>query len=248
MNDPHVVWLQYRDETPAFINYVNPSSVSWDNTIFDVVLSDGILTCTMKQHFDSIPDALDAVEPYLRSWKVETALRLGRDELQFTYHSADLIDRNPPPGNGISGWAYNMLEPIQASATAVLQPLTLTSYPGPPTRFRVNANVETMWQRYQGYIAGREPLQSMAYFCLTVIENDAGTRRKAAMRYDIDDRVLSKLGQLTSTKGDHSTSRKMTGGTSLTNEENRWIEAAVKVLILRMGEYDPQNPMPLLMM
>ena len=38
----------------------------------------------------------------------------------------------------------------------------------------------------------------MAYFCLTVIEGDAGGRRDAVTKYFIDQKVLSELGRLTS--------------------------------------------------
>ena len=42
--------------------------------------------------------------------------------------------------------------------------------PEPPHGFALSPGVEVMWNRYRGHPAGRAPLPSMAFFCLTVIE------------------------------------------------------------------------------
>jgi len=65
-------------------------------------------------------------------------------------------------------------------------------------------------------VAGDEPLPSMAYFCLTVLEYQAKNREAAAKQYAIDLKVLKKLGGLTA-KGDPMTARKVTGTTGSTH-------------------------------
>ncbi len=57
------------------------------------------------------------------------------------------------------------------------------------------------------FLDGQEPLLSMANFCLTVLEWDAGGRPAAASKYNVNLEVLRKLGYLVSERGDVSTAR-----------------------------------------
>jgi hypothetical protein len=93
----------------------------------------------------------------------------------------------------------------------------------------------------------------MAYFCLTVVEERAGGRDKAAGRYAIEPNVLKTLGRLTSTVGDDKEARKAKGRTERrphTGAEKAWIEAAVRALIRRAGEWasDPRASLPQIIM
>src|SRR4029077_1846562 len=63
--------------------------------------------------------------------------------------------------------------------------------------FRITPDVSTLSNRYWGYREGKEPLQAMAYFCLTVLLAGAKGRGKAAAMFRIDAAVLRKLGELT---------------------------------------------------
>ena len=117
-------------------------------------------------------------------------------------------------------------------------------YPNPPTVFTVTPDVETLWQRYNNYLDGKEPLLSMAYFCLTLVENKAdgkgkkGKREFAANLFKIDKPILNTLGNL-SAKGDTKIARKFPKEGDLiplSGKEIEWIKAAVKILIRRMGE------------
>lgn len=79
----------------------------------------------------------------------------------------------------------------------------------------------------------------MAYFCLTVIEAFAGNRKKAARSLRISREVLRTLGNLASNRGDEKTARKVwprRALTPLSPQEAAWIEAAIKVIIRRVGE------------
>ena len=82
----------------------------------------------------------------------------------------------------------------------------------------------------------------MAYFCLTVIESSAGQsarRRSATKRYNIGYDVLRKLGELTEKRGDPMTARKMDSNLiPYSNQELRWIEAAVKMIVRRVAEVE----------
>ena len=84
--------------------------------------------------------------------------------------------------------------------------------------------------------AGREPLQTMAYFCLTVLQMHGG-RAGAAARFGISQGVLATVARLSTEAGDVATARKASPQRrALTAEEQGWREAAVKAMIRRAGE------------
>jgi hypothetical protein len=125
--------------------------------------------------------------------------------------------------------------------------VTRRKYPAPPQRFKVSPDVETLWHRYEGYQQGREPLLAMAYFCLSFLDwrgsqhpGLSPNRRRAASLYAIEYEVLKQLGNLTTNLGDEKTTRKI-DEESLHREptpgEVAWIEAAIKMIIRRVGEH-----------
>ncbi len=82
---------------------------------------------------------------------------------------------------------------------------------------------------------GREPLASMAYFCLTLLENRYGGRTAASKALVVDEAVLGKLGNLSTNRGDVSTARKITGDlTPFGAADTQWLEAAIRALIRRV--------------
>jgi hypothetical protein len=118
--------------------------------------------------------------------------------------------------------------------------------------FAANANVNAMWERYGQYLRGGEPLMSMANYCLTHLETappEKKGRKGAADTYNIDIKVLSKLGELTAHVGDYLSARKAASQSKSrppTPQEVAWVEAAVKRLIQRAAEVaaDPQKQWP----
>jgi len=215
-------------------------------------LIDGLVTFEMKEHYASSEEAQEQLKPYLRNWERDVSLSLGLEALRFVFESAEIVDRGSPSA------PPTQVRALTASLTGYLAvtPLTLSQYPEPPSGFIASPDVETMWQRYEGHLAGREPLAAMAYMCLTVLEANAegrGKRKKAAGQYNIDEQVLENLGILTSEVGDPQTARKMPGSGEFqphTGAEVAWIIAVVKALIRRAGEwaFDPNAARPKLTM
>ena len=104
--------------------------------------------------------------------------------------------------------------------------MTFPHYPRPPGTFRLSPDAESILLRYHGYLDGREPLLAMAYFCLTVLEASTratkGKRASAAKKYKTEEKVLRKMGDLTSEKhGDRSSARKATRRAGAANDEFR---------------------------
>jgi hypothetical protein len=158
--------------------------------------------------------------------------------MRFQFEDSHVIDRDPPPPGSPKVVKLSGTVNMTSNLSAILH-ATRRKYPDPPIVFTVTPDVETLWQRYNKYLDGGEELPAMAYFCLTVIQNPAGGRRRAAKLYKIQEAILSKLGYLTSEKGDAKTARKFPKGgslISLNEKETKWIKAVVKILILRAGE------------
>jgi hypothetical protein len=250
MRDPHVESLRYRLETSVTTTYKNPPAVEVIRDEFECRLSDGVLTCRMKKHYPTVEEARRVIDGFLRSWEIKTALELGRDEMRFQFEDSHMVDRDPPPP-GSSQIVRVSAASVGVSTLLGRVHVTRNKYPDAPSTFAVTPDVETLWQRYENYLDGREPLPSMAYFCLTVVENKAGSRRNAAKEYSIDKRILDKLGELTSTRGDTRTARKaLKGGSTatLSGKEKNWIEGAVRALIRRTGEVASTQPVPCITM
>ena len=86
----------------------------------------------------------------------------------------------------------------------------------------------------------------MAYFCLTVLKNKMGSKG-AAREYRVSRNVLDQIGRLSSRKGG-SQARKADGiSDSLTTQEARFLEEAMKALIERVAQWshepDGDHPM-----
>jgi hypothetical protein len=250
MRDPHVVSLRYRLQTDESTSYTNPPPVEHDTTTFSLRLAENVLCIQMKAHFSSTELARSAVEGFLHAWELDAALNFGPGALRFVYEDASVIDRNPPPPGTREVVAAKGVAIGMSAASAKLH-VARATYPSPSTRFRVSPDVETLWQRYQGYRKGREPLLSMAYFCLSLIESKAGGRSAAAAQFAVDEKVLRKLGEITSNRGDGATARKLNRKSTvqpLSTSEIAWIKATVTAIIRRVAEADPSDPLPLLRM
>jgi acyl-CoA synthetase (AMP-forming)/AMP-acid ligase II len=207
MRDPHVAKLHYRLVPAKTVSFDQPPPVGRETEAFRVRLADDIVTFEMVEHHASEESARECVEPYLRAWELDAALRFGHPEISFEFRDADIIDRDPPPpGTGQVICAKAAI--AAAAALSAAAHVSRARYPDPPEGFVVSPDVETMWRRYVGYLERRERLADMGYACLTVLKGSARGRDKAAKRYAISETVLRRLAQLTTEIGDEETARK----------------------------------------
>jgi len=240
MRDPHVVSLRYRVEFAATVTFNNPPALEYESDKFRMRLENGTAVFELKEHFPSVEVARGIVDTFVRAWELDVALNSGRREITFVYENAKVIDRNPPPPGKPRVIQLAGIASATSFGIATVS-VARTEYPSPPRYFALNPDVETLWQRFEGYTQGREPLLAMAYFCLTLLEARAGSRKDAENAYRIHYAVLSKLGELTANKGDKESARKTNDAKTfapLTKIEIGWIEAALKAIIRRVGEID----------
>jgi hypothetical protein len=248
MNDPHVERLRYRLKVdPNQLSFKNPPPISQEYDAFRIRLDDGILIVDMKEHHASVKSAKEKVEGFIQDWMIHAALDFDWNLLKFEYENAEVIDRKPSPKvpGQVTGQGILTLPMLTVRGTATVLPLKRSEYPAPPIRFRATPDVETMWFRYHQHLQDKETYQALGYFCLSLMEwrtgVSPGARDAASRIYNIKLDVLKKLGKLTTVTGSVRDARKLGSGSTLiplTDSERRWIREAVKMLILRKGEYD----------
>ncbi len=195
MNDPHVDSLVYRLEVGASLTFTNPPPREAETNKFTIRLDDAILTISMKEHYPSVELARGLVDPFLRGWELDNAMKYGSDAFRFIFVDAKVVDRNPPPPGSPQRIYITSVASVMVGGAAVVR-LRLAEYPAPPSDFIVSPDVETLWYRYRMHREGKKSLSAMAYFCLTLLEGRAGGRGKAATTFGIDEPVLKKLGAL----------------------------------------------------
>jgi hypothetical protein len=247
MRDPHVNSLRYRIVPSEDVTFDQPPPIEWDTDDFHMRLENGVATFEMLRHYPSKEAARQAVEGYLRAWHIDMALRLSSPDFNCEFETAEMIDRDPPPP-GTPQIIYAETAMAGASALSAKAHVTKKRYPEPPKTFAVSPDVESMWNRYQGYLDDREPLTTMAYNCWTVVQRRESLS-EASRRYRISKPVIRKLKQLSSAVGTEQTARKALPPDQRrphTPEEIAWVEAAVKALIRRMGQvaHDSAFPWP----
>ena len=177
MNDPHIVALNYRIEHETWIDWPTAETLELREDAFDVRVEDMHVRFRMKAHHTTEQAARDAVEDYIRAWVLDAALRHGSGAFRLRFVHSEIVDRNPTPGTMLvrSG------SPTATFAGVIARiPVSPSFWPAPPAGLRSNPDVERMLRRYAGSRDRREPLTAMEYFCLTVLEASAGSRRNAA--------------------------------------------------------------------
>ena len=229
MSDTFVVALTYRIEHGRSVDFGKAEPLDHQEPGFRIRVEDDRVRFEFKDHYPTEREARKAIEGYIREWEFTAGLRWGPDAFSLKFLDSEIEHRNLPPG---------VLPPISIRSGAPRMSITLRHglpcYPQPPTGVKLTPDVDSMYGRYMGYRQGKEPLTSMAYFCLTVLEK-MGTK-KAVTEYRVSWNVLDQIRRLSSRKGG-SQARKADGiSDSLTTQESRFLEGAIRTLIERVGQ------------
>lgn len=117
----------------------------------------------------------------------------------------------------------------------------LAAFPPPPSGIARDPIVDMMLGRYVLYRDGGTILADAANFCLTALGVGAGSRKAAPNHYGIDKKVLSKLGELASTKGGAHARKAAAATADFAPRERQWLEHAMTLIIRRAAEvaFDP---------
>lgn len=214
--------------------FSEPDPILGKNEIGSFELKDEVLTIELASECKLIAEARHLASPFIKAWQIEAEIcRHPCRKFRFAFWKAEttgaVVDQT---GNAPEPFKYEKDDKGQLIFELQAYP------PAPSTKF--SPHLEAAWSRYlmASYDSG-EPIQSAAYYILTVAETPAGGRKNAASILQIDKRVLNKLGELTSERGSVTTARKMLGSMKpLTCEETRWIDKAIRMLLLHLGEVE----------
>ena len=202
---------------------------------FRVKIANEKVCFEFKKHHATAKEARKAIEEYICAWEVDAGLRLGGPNyFTLKFDHAQIEDRNPTPGGkDISVTVRAGTPTVTVSATADKE------YPPPPPGLTITSDVRTLYDRYMGCRQGKEPLPSMAYFCLTVIER--GPTKK-----DFSSRVRDKIRRLSSGKGGQQARKADGKDKDLTDQDRRFLDKAIKAIIRRAAEraHDPDGDLP----
>lgn len=234
MSDCRVESLAYELETESTVHF-DADPVDHETDAFSLRLEDGRLTVDLHEHFSSVEEAREEIESFLEAWEVSYGLQIGKREISFDYEDAEVIREDNETGEVTVEAGTLELDVSENVEFHVERP----KYPDPPVKFRLSPDARMLWNRYEGYEEGEEPLFSMGYACLEFLEGRAGGREDAAARYHIKYDVLDDLGRLTSTRGSPDVARKPSGSQGeATPEERKWIEEAIRKIIRQVGVLD----------
>ena len=261
MNDPHVKAIHYLIEHDDSVDYREAAPLDCEDDLFRIRADEGEVVLEPKSHYATEAEARNAVDRLVKQWEFEAALRARSSEFRLVYAGVDIIDRNPPPPT--PGVVTLGPVTIRAGVPKVRGKLTMMPpvYPAPHQGAAIDPadpDASFMLYRLDLYRQGREPLAGVANVCLTVLEYSAlqaaggrGNKRKsAAIHYRIAETVLKRVGMLSASKGG-PVARKAEGrGDPFTQEETRFLEAAVAAFVRRAAEKaaDPNGKPPVITM
>ena len=241
MRDPHVDALIYNIEHDNSVDYSQATPVDEENDSFQIRVENKTVCLKFKDHYATETEARTAVKSYIRSWELDAALRGQPGQFRLSFARSRIVDRNPYP---LVPGDVNLAGTLCSGAPTLngtLSVIVPKEYPQPPTGLKMdpfNPDVSTIYQRFERCLEGKEPLPGMANLCLNMLENRLSKNRtEAARKYGISLQVLNKIGNLVTNKGGPEAARKASGvGNKLTSEESRFLEEAVKKIILRVAK------------
>jgi hypothetical protein len=244
MEYPRIKALHYRLRTTrSGFTFINPSPQEASTEAFDVRLADGVVTFTLRGHHSSLESALALVEPYLRSWMAQAMIELSEGLIRFEF--SDYVTQHTPDDT-ITTWGD--IEQGKGSVSVSTSLAGRRRYPAPPTDFAWSPDVELMLSRYMDNCEGREPLPSMAYFCLSVLTSRVGkekeSRKLAAAKYHIEYEILAKIAELSNLGDDQLARKRHAQNRPLRLEEEVWLREVARALIFQVGRHEanPSSP------
>ena len=249
MPDQYVKALAYDIRHAAWIDYGNTQPATITTEDFDVRVADGEATFEFKtKDLETEAQALEAVSDFISQWEFSASLQLGPEAFTLRSPRAEFKEQNPVPGMAqLRGNASTGPVRSEGDLTVTTHP---PSYPEPPsTGIKITPDVQAMFDRYVDCLNGQGRLDSMAYFCLTVLQAAASrepgfgrSRWKASKAYGVSRAVLTKVAKLSSGHG-----RKADGKDKPLNDgECRFLQEATESIIRRMAEnaFSPDTDLP----
>ena len=253
MNNPHVVALHYRIDHGDTIDYSEAEPFDREESRFRVRVEDRKVKFELKEHFATEKQAREALGEYIRAWEFDATLKYGNsDSFRLVFEKAEITDRNPTPGE------FRLSGQLEIHVTDSVKLTTMVrKYPPPPSDIALNPDAETMHQRFLGYRGRHEFLPSVAYFCLSMLEDPPvqqssrggkprSKRKAAAEKFGIDEGVLNEIGHLSTSRGEGEARKREGTAQPMSPKERHFLDRALKAVIRRVAEqaHTPDGDLP----
>ena len=239
MNKPHIESLIYRFESEnSNDKFDEASALEGRLEGYEFELADGELTARPLHHFDEVEQAIELIEPKLRSWESAAFLEPSRFRIRFRFVDAMLVDLEPDPGNTTIHLRASELIAFAERATMVRG---MGKYPAPDPSFESTPLTDELIYRLQQYHDGHEPLPGVAYYILerlgqSLIGGKKHWRRPLGRRMKVRKKVLDELSRLSNCPdpivGRHASKNPV----PLSAAETTWMDAVIFRLVARAGE------------
>jgi hypothetical protein len=181
--------------------------------------------------FANEADARAALEPQLRAWELEVALRNGCGALAFEFLTAQ-VERAPPrPGvveiRGQAMMVFGGSAPMK---------ITWNQHPAPPAAFAIDECVATLGELYLRARETPSMLLYLAYSATTCLEFYYGGLASARKHLAIAVNVFKKVNELANTRGMGADARKFYDGhprAPLSPGEQDWLMRMLEAIVRR---------------
>ena len=239
MNDPHVKAIHFYILHDDSVDYSDVEPLVHDDALFCIRAEKRNVVLEPKCHYATEEEARSAAEEFVRRWEFEAALRTQSGAFRLVYERVRIVDRDPPPlppGVVNADPVYWTFRTSESKATVTKK---LATFPAPPADPAINPDdpdAILMLALLDRNRLNRARLGVVAYFCLTVLEDRAGSRPKAAKHYQISKCVLDSVGCLSDKKGGDDARKHKGHDQPFTEEERSFLEAAVTAFIRRAAE------------
>jgi len=152
--------------------------------------------------------------------------------VEFHYVSTAIEDRSPEKASSEVSTFRDVRGSVGAYDTGISP-----KYPAPPPNwFHESDLLKQLRLRWRAVREHRAPILAEAYFCLTALEHEHGSRSAVAQSLNVDRAVLQKVAELASIY-DPQRGRKARGPIRhLTMNEESWLFDAVLRLIARQAQ------------
>lgn len=227
VNSARVIALIYKLISNGMVDYSKAPPLCIDEKWFSAKVEGNEVRFDLKECFLSEDLARERIEEYVERWEIDEGLRRNSDcfNLEFEYS----IDDSP----GIKAGPARFSVTVSEATGTVRAP----KFPPAPAGFKLEPYVALMYHRYMRFRDNRDTLPSMAYFCLTVLEETFGSRRDAADRLFVSRNLLDEIARLSSKKGGPGEARKAEGApTDLSGPERSFLEESIRQIIRRCAE------------
>ena len=133
---------------------------------FRVRVENGKATFEFKTPYETESEARKAVKDYIDQWEFLAGLQHGSHAFRFRLENPAYAEEESDSGGvRVRGGTRHSIE-AGGELSVINHP---RAYPTPPSGVQITPDVGRMFHRYLCYRENKEPLASMAYFCLTVL-------------------------------------------------------------------------------